>query len=114
MSIYTYVTTHRAFPRPRRPIVIETVPLLGVARSRPLRDPHVRPASDGGGSKQHAVLDPHAAQGTRTDHDQRPGAGPRDGPDDGRTEHPAAAAETPDRREEGGERRPAERTAFDE
>src|SRR5580700_9773074 len=103
MRIYSYVTPPRKFPQPRRPIVIETVPLLGAARSRPLRDPAVRPAPDGGGFKQHAVLDPHAAQGTRTHHDQRPGACPRDGPDDGRTKHPAAAAETPDRREEGGE-----------
>src|ERR1700730_15225863 len=113
MSIDSYETTHRTFPQPRRPIVIETVPLLGVARSRPLRDPAVRPALDAGRFKQHAVLDPHAAQRTRTDHDQRPGAGPRDGPDDGRTKHPAAAAETPDPPEARRERRPAERTASD-
>src|ERR1700726_4766350 len=108
VRIYAYVTTPRTSSPPRRPIVIETVPLLGVARSGPLRDPAVRPAPGCVGLTQHAVLDPHAAQGTRTDHDQRPSAGARDGPYDGRTKHPAAAAETPDRCEAGQERRPAE------
>src|ERR1700680_4742819 len=113
MSIYSYVKTPRPSRPPRRPIVIETVPLLGVARSGPLRDLAVRPAPSCGGLTQHAVLDPHAAQGTRTDHDQRPGAGPRDGPYDGRTKHPAVAAETPDRGEARRGRRPAEGVAFD-
>src|ERR1700730_6836966 len=114
MRIYSYVTTHRTFSQQRRAIVIEAVPLPGLARSRPLRDPAVRPAPDGGGLTQHAVLDPRAAQGTRTDHDQHPGARHGDGPDDGRTKHPAAAAETPDRCEAGRERRPAEGAPFDD
>src|ERR1700724_2576452 len=38
MRIYSYVTTLRTSSPPRRPIVIETVPLLGVAGSGPLRD----------------------------------------------------------------------------
>src|SRR5258707_10464426 len=114
MSIYAYDKTPQTHRPPSRPPAIDPVQLRGVARSGPLRDPAVRPAPGGGGLTQHAVLAPLAAQGTRTDHDQRPGAGPRDGPDDGRTKHPAAAAETPDRCEARRERRPAEGTAFDD
>src|ERR1700686_4536798 len=114
MSIYSYVKTPRTYRPPSRPTAIDAVHLLGVARSGSLRDPAVRPTPGGGGLAQHAVLDPRAAQGTRTDHDQRPGARHGDGPDDGRTKHLAAAAETPDRGEAGRERRPAEGAAFDD
>src|SRR5229473_1100515 len=101
MSIYSYVKIPRTYGPPSRPTAIDPLQLHGVARSGPLRDPAVRPAPGGGGPTQHAIFDPQPAQGTRTDHDQRPGARHGDGPYDARTKHPAAAAETPDGREEG-------------
>src|SRR6267143_1241761 len=114
MRTYAYGTTPRTYRPPSRPPAIDPVQLRGVARSSSLRDPAVRPAPGGGGLTQHAVLDPREAQGTRTDHDQLPGARPGDGPYDARAKHPAAAAETPDRCEAGRERRPAEGAAFDD
>src|SRR5713226_5069294 len=114
MRIYAYGKTSRTYRPPSRPTAIDPVQLRGVARSGSLRDPAVRPAPGGGGLTQHAVLDPRAAQGTRTDHDQRPGARPSDGPYDARTKHPAAAAKTPDRSEAGRKRRPAKGAAFDD
>src|SRR6266850_4647703 len=114
MCIYAYGKTHRTYRPPSRPPAIDPVQLRGVAGSGSLRDPAVRPAPGSGGLTEHAVLDPRAAQGTRTDHDQRPGAHPGDGPYDARTKHPAVAAETPDRREAGRERRPPEGAALDD
>src|SRR3984893_7271448 len=113
VRIYSYDRTPRTSPPPRRP-AIDPVPRCGVARSGSLRDPAIRPAPGCGGLTQHAIFDPQPAQGTRTDHDQRPGARHGDGPDDARTKHPATAAETPDRGEAGRERRPAEVVASDD
>src|SRR5216684_1875268 len=112
--MYSDVKTPRTDRQPSRPTAVNAVHLHGVARSGSLRDPAVRPAPGCGGITQHTVFDPQPAQGTRTNHDQRLGARHGDGPDDGRTKHPAAAAETADRGEAGRERRPAEGAAFDD
>src|SRR5258708_25687695 len=114
MRIYSYGTGPRTYRPPSRPTAFGPVQLRAVARSGSPRDPPVRPASSRGGVTQHAVLDPRAAQGTRPDHDQRPGARPSDGPYDTRTKHPPPAAPAPDPCEAGRERRPAEGAAFDD
>src|SRR5260221_2777406 len=94
VCIYAYGTTPRTYRPPGRPPAIDPVQLRGVARNGSLRDPAVRPAPGGGGPTQHAVLHPRAAQGARTDHHQRPGVRPGDGPYDAPTKHPSAGSQT--------------------